>query len=419
VTENGLEQIGSIVTPFTDPLAALDWPFPQVFKGMDNTYLAARHYLYTVDSSWSLTQLTAWFSSATWWDFADFGTFVAFTNGSTRIIVDVASGTYHFATAAEFPACKCLCNLNGQLVIGNTANGNNFVEWSEIGYSYFTPGLSNVAGFAPLRSQGELWRLMPLRVVEENKERRLVIAYCSDGIFVLTPHKMPAITFGIDHATYFGITSQGAVGGDENQHLFIDEHGFLRRLTPKGIDRLGFQEFFEPMLGTDIQITYDSAEREWNICNGSVGYRLNDGGLTQIDQLVSGGVVTQGAFAGVSNAAAMTTVEFYTDSIDFGVRAGKTIEAVELSGIGLASAQVCVQWKKPDGTFQSAPWQPVNQELIAYPKTYGDTFRFGVRIVNASNVELDDEIRVRWKLSDKRAIRGMYGAAKAAAGSNQ
>ncbi len=391
-----------------------------MFKGMDKTYLAGRNYLYEVDSSWALTPTTAWFADATWWDFADFGTFVVFSNGSTNIIVDVATTTYHFATAVEFPLCKTMCNLNGQLVIGNTARGANFVEWSEIGYLEFTPGQSNVAGYRPLPTQGEVLRLLPLRVEKlgGSKEERQIVAYCSDGIFLLTPQRTPAVTYGMDRLTDFGITTQGAVGGDENQHLFIDEHGFLRRLTTKGIDRLGYQEFLTTILDTDIRIQHDSAENEWFICNEDYGFKLTENGLSQMSQIVSGGFTAQGAFIGARSTPASLSYEWITDTFDFGIRAGKTIEAVELSGVNLQAAEVCAYWQKPDGSFGVSPWFPVNQELIAYPKTYGTNLRIGVR-TSTAGAEFKDELRIRWKLTDKRAIRGMYGFAKASAGSDQ
>jgi hypothetical protein len=261
---------------------------------------------------------------------------------------------------------------------------------------------------------------MPLRVEKlgGSKEERQIVAYCSDGIFVLSPQKSPAVTFGMDRIAYYGITTQGAVGGDENQHVFVDEHGYLRRLTTKGVDRLGFQEFFLPMLDTDFRISHDSAEKEFFICNEDYGYKLTESGLTQMEQIVSGGFTAQGVFIGARNTPAISYYSLTTDTFDFGIRAGKTIEAVELSGANLQSAEVCAYWQKPDGSFGQSPWFPVNQELIAYPKTHGTNLRIGVR-TSTAGAEFEDELRIRWKLSDKRAIRGMYGFAKASAGSDQ
>lgn len=415
VTESGLEVARAPEFVLTNPLAAMAWPFPQLMPGMRKHYLGTETGLYEIDSSWALGPIRAQLYGVRHWDYVDYGPFMVFTTGQ-QIIIDAEAGV----SAAVIPNCRAMCDVNGQLMIGNTERGANWVEWSEIGYSYFTPGRSNIAGYRPLPTQGAVRQLKTLRTGDEYagryKEKRLVVAYCSDGIFMLTPYREPAPTYGLDQLAYFGITSYA--GGDDSQHLFVDEGGYLRGLSPKGIKRLDYQEFMLPLMEDGISIVHNQLEDEWTISGKTTGYRLTTSGLSQVPPIVSG-FATQGSFVAVG-APISRDIEIITDSMDLGIRANKLIETIELSGIGIQGTEVCGYWLDQNDEFQQGPWYPLSRNGIAYIRLNAMIFRIGIRAFGVSeNYQLEDEIRIRWKLIDKTNIRGMYGFAKASAGADQ
>jgi len=416
-SEFRMEGQKSLIDPFPRPLVKIDENLPQLFKGRKDTYLCARHYIYKVMPDYSLVPLTTWFYSAEHWSFADFGPYVVFNNGNLNIRVDISSGDYYFAPEDEIPNCKVLCNFRGQLFIANTDKGPNWVEWSKIGVQDFSLDGENTAGYIPMPWQGQVYALRVLTTSKNSlgMDQQTMLVYGDQGITSLYPVSSPASTYGMELLTYYGIAGKGAVGGDENVHLFVDERGYLRRITAKGIERLGYQEFFEPMLGENITISYDQNRGDFYIAGDTNCYVFSDNQLYEISQLVRTGVFTDGAFVCVKQENLSNDRLFVSNSFDLNIRTIKTITEVLLGSSG--NAEVALYWRNnKQDEFRLSSYKRVGPSGRVSPHVSGVEFRLVIRSSDP-DIQLDSGY-IRWKLTDKRAIRGMYGLAKASAESD-
>jgi len=98
------------------------------------------------------------------------------------------------------------------------------------------------------------------------------------------------------------------------------------------------------------------------------------------------------------------------DSIDFGLRAIKTLTAVEVGLDSPVACHVVVEYRydKTD-SFTVLPAVPINPEGVAYVNVSAIEFRVKVRANSFSNsAPKISYINLRWKLSDRRHIRGIY-----------
>jgi len=101
---------------------------------------------------------------------------------------------------------------------------------------------------------------------------------------------------------------------------------------------------------------------------------------------------------------------YSTDIIDFGLTGIKTVEGVDLlaSFSDKTIVEVMVAWrnnKRED--FRDTKWVRVSPEGSCSPIVSGVEFKVSVRMIPCTDVSLD-MITIRWKLVDKRHVRGLY-----------
>lgn len=405
---SGLEADSLITNPITASEGAYDWPFPQLFRFASQTYLLTRHYLYLVGSTWALTQGPAWFYSGQQWDGLDFHTFVVFVNGTMNIIVDPTTGDFRFATVAEFPTCSTACNFKGQVVVGNTAKGVNWVEWGAIGSLEFDWDRRNEAGGMPMPWNGEVFRV---RQIGSN-----VMVYGDGGIVLLKPIAEPVVGFGMKKMALYGIMSRGAVGGNNEKHLLIDEAGNLRKATTDGIQYLGYREFFAPMVGKDIVIEYNPIDDEFYISDGTVAYCYTERGLTRMRESISGGALFDGVFVGISYSLGESYRTVVSNPFDFGIRGSKAITYVWLNADTSLSTQVAIDWRTSGGgSFNRTGFRPVSPEGFVEFPIEGTEFKLVVRTPVSETTDLGGEVTIGYQVTDKRSIRGTYAPSEGSA----
>lgn len=399
--KSGLEPDNLITNPITATEGNYDWPFPQLFRFANATYLLTRHYLYTVGANWDLTQGPAWFHSGQQWDGLDLHAFVAFVNGTMNIIVDPTSGDFRFATAAEFPVCATACNFKGQTVIGNTAKGGNWVEWGAIGSLEFDWDRRNEAGGRPMPWDGDVLRVRQLGAN--------VMVYGENGIALLKPVSEPTPTFGLKRMALYGIMSRGAVGGNQDKQLFVDEIGNLRKATAEGIQYLGYREFFSAMSGNDMVIEYNPIEDEFYISDGVVSYCYTDKGLTEMREAVSGGAIFDGIFAGITQTFGKDYRTVVTNPFDFGIRGLKTITYAWLDSDSNLTTQVAIDWRMSGGgSFNRTSFRTPSPEGFVEWPVEGTEFRLALRTPVAESPDLGGSVTIGYQVTDKRSIRGTY-----------
>lgn len=98
------------------------------------------------------------------------------------------------------------------------------------------------------------------------------------------------------------------------------------------------------------------------------------------------------------------------EATDFGLRAIKTLTAVEVGLDSPVACHVVIEYRySPSGSWAALPGVPVNTEGVAYVNVSAVEFRVQARANSFTNTAPKiSYINLRWKLSDKRQIRGIY-----------
>lgn len=465
-TIEGLVSCENVQVPFS-PAPTVSFPFPQLFKGKGVTLLADKTNIYIVDESdWTKEKisLTGTITQGGMWHFVDMFDYWILLNGTTSVYksgIHMLDGSAPKMIATDSPTIQTGCYLNGRTVMGGFGSdfwadpqwqhmieewqeslspsvviepslGQNFVLWSSIGGGdvmwVFDPNLAlsgigleddptatgprifeslkrNEMGFMPMPWQGTVRVVKPLG--------NAVMVYGDDGISAIIQTSEPIPTFGQKHLLDFGVAGRGAVGGTNREHVFVDEAGYLWRigvdLVPK---RLNYHEFVQSMTIADIVISHDQGENEYYICDGSSNYILTSKGLGKTGQSVTSIVSTDGAMLGISRTSREARAWATIETIDFNLRSIKTLATVEVGLESSADCEVIVACKYAvGGDFTTLPAVAVNPEGTAYIGASGIEFRVTVRASSFSNTEPKiSYLNLRWKLSDKRLVRGIYAA---------
>ena len=396
--EAGLEPYA----PITDPLTAVstDWPFPQLFLGQDVRVLANATQIFEL-STWALGAAKLTVTESERWDFIDFGSYLILTNGLKLCIRDYAGAWTSNDSLSTMPRFSTGCNFNGQIVAGNVKStwhdcGTGSIVWSAIGSVDFTPGGSNEAGFRNLPVEGDVLRVKKLG--------KGVVAYCENGIYVLTPFNQ---TFGMDTVMEVGLLNKGAVAGSENIHVFVDKEKQVWRINKDfSLQLLGYKAYMDLMTAADVVVEHSPTQREFHISDTSYGYVLTEKGLSQCYQEVTTVAETGGVTYGVFDDQGDSEGRIVTDILDFGIRGRKTLMLVELGGYSASAISAAVDWRSDiAGSLTRSPSVPVNYSGAATIIVTASEFRVALTFTDYSDAVLD-YFNMRYKLSDKRFFRG-------------
>lgn len=411
--------------PATDPFTSYelyDWPFPQFFVGSRRSCLMTRTKVFEISGSWALTEVIDFGLHPEWatvtWHVADFYGTIIGTNGYVVFWYNPDTAVWEQKVINDaFPLFNTLLNFNGQLVIGGV-KGNwkgldeQSIAWSGIGDVTLEPNQGNVIGNRPMPFTGNVFKLLPLG--------KGYMVYGYGGIGYVYPAD---IMLGFKHLASFGIMSRDAVAGSADEHVFIDENGSMFSINAElKLTELGYEEFFSPMVSNSPIIVYDDRNKEWHVSDTEKSFLLSADGLAEVYQRISSGCFTQGGFIGSSAFEGVEYAEdayLITDTYDMRNRAQKTITAVELGGDYPNAIKVMVQFRNSTReAFRNSKEVFANQEGVAYVICSGVEFRFKVIFSDYQNINLD-YITVRYKVTDKRAIRGAYNVAQDASGSSK
>ena len=238
-----------------------------------------------------------------------------------------------------------------------------------------------------------------------------VMVYGERGVAYMNALTEPATTFGIQEVLPIGIADRGAVGGTEREQVFLDDDGNLWRATATEglptVQRLGFSEFLNAMMGKDITIAYDAQEQEYFICDGVECYTLTLTGLGETPELVTSVTFTEGGLVGVVEAGAETQFRARTDAFDAGTRRVKTLRHVFVSSPNRNTITVALQHRMDP----NAAWA-----TTAYGSLLEDgSIEFGVSAVEFRVLLLDaayagrevDTIRADVSIQEKYGVKAL------------
>lgn len=449
----------------------LQWPFPQLLRGRGVTLLADRTKLMQVTesgSSWQLSDITIYqtddmdstftLTAGDAWHFADAGQFWLLTNGHDVVWRGKEAGFFGLSDRAfgtSYVRVHSVAAHRGRLLLGGflpgytwrsllrdvrdelAANpfgispdedlGENFVFWSSIGggdalmllqprlalyglaqddqlngfsrplmMEYFERG---DMGWMPMPWQGAVRRLLPLG--------RAVVVYGDDGAAALVTVSEPVATYALVELLSRGVY---AAGGSVAGHVVLDDSGELWFIDPSlKVTRLGYKEYGVNLLDDEVLISYSPVDDgSWWLSNGVYTYVWRNGGLTQVDQIVTSAAFADGGTVGFGDYPSSPIAVVETDTFDMGLPGIKSLQWI---GVGMADeAEVAVSYRySRDGSWKTTGWKKAGPEGLVHFPVSGIEFRVHVRTQQAASFALD-ELYVRWTYDDKRFVRGMYAS---------
>lgn len=400
------------------------YPFPQLWLGQDKFWLN-KDLVQTLDGDFWIKN-SASCSPGFSWHVADFGAFQVFANGTDVLVYTMDQGFQYFVEYQSEPVLfGTCCNFNGQLFVGNIIPfdgyygfkgtwadaGADYVGWSKIGNVDMRLDKSNVAGHRPMVLGGVVQRVLQLGDT--------VIAYNSNGVQQYYPVSEHVVGFGMKPLAMPGCASRSAVGGNKTEHLMVDVTGQLWYLKNEQAPQLlGYEEFFRPMLGKDIVVTYCEAWKAFDITDGEIAYRLNSNGLSRHWQAITSQFTTLGDVIGTYHEVDSAGFELVTDVLDFGFRGQKTLTSIEVGGSFSGHVFASVDWRSHNEKyFRSTPWKLVSPQGMARIQVTADEFRVKLQSASKTSVEID-YIAVKYQITDRRNIRGSANVDSANTGAN-
>ena len=418
VYPDGITPFDEVQDPFNAQVST-SWPFPQMFKGKDgNMWLLDQTTINKVTTStnpWTTAAQTTYDfatpastkaivgTGTSIWHYADMGrsqmwfngveTIIYFPDYNAKYLVDdtvgVKTGCYHrgrvvmgdlnsFFTSTWQTYLTDLAeeNLDDEYTMTNYGNqvwfsepGGGDVLWPfslalakqgrvDDGFHNDTADSSihknfpmmmenwkrNGGGIITMEWAGDVLCTLPLG--------KFCMVYGDKGISALYPAQG---TYGMETVMHTGIAGRGAVAGDDQQHVFPDEDGYLWTIDAQlKTQKLDYHEFFDStFIANNPVITYDPTDGEFFIARLAEGYLLTRSGLSRvyqsptaiIHQPTTGLSATKpyGVFAD-NNLGQDALIK--TDLFDFGATGMKTIKAIELgSRIGDNGASVTMSYR--------------------------------------------------------------------------
>ena len=136
------------------------------------------------------------------------------------------------------------------------------------------------AGFMPVSWNGAILEIKPIG--------NDILVYGNNGISAMQWYNDPAPTYGEKVLSSIGIANPGAMGGDDQVQVFVDKKGVAWRVTAdRKIERLGYEEWLQPMVEEGIYISYNPDLKDFYISNSSKSYLLSPFGLSEITQKIT------------------------------------------------------------------------------------------------------------------------------------
>ena len=269
----------------------------------------------------------------------------------------------------------------------------------------------NEQGFAPMEFKEDIYAVRPLG--------DFIIVYGEQGIQAMRPVTSPSPTMQMIPIKSPGLECRGAVAGDNDRHIYLDQSGTLQMITSDlKVTTLGYKDYLYSLLGGTVIISH-SAEYDYDnfgkfyISNSTSGFQLTKNGLSQTKQYVKSAVFYNSATVGFdTNACVIVNAEgsILIEEFDFELSGIKTIEWVRLGYLSLATdVQIAIDYRysmKHSDTWTTSSYRNVNTEGVAYFPITGVEFRLRVKIADYTKLELS-YVEFGIKHSDQRYKRSI------------
>jgi hypothetical protein len=252
-----------------------------------------------------------------------------------------------------------------------------------------------------------------------------VMVYGNGGRAALVPYSTQLATgFGLKPLAGPGISKGFHMAGDEHLHGFIDTNNEFWVVDANlEFQKLGYKEFIDDMQAENdveaadlpIIVSYNRYDKRFHISGVSSACILTEFGLYSCHQSSTGiGRYRGSVLSGFQKDLGDYEGRISVDKIDFNVRGLKTLDVLEFgadykpSGSYIPYGGVDFKYTHSDA-FRSSDWIRLNNEGIVHPIVTANDFRVKFKVDDYRDGDPKlDSIKLRWKLVDKRAVRGPY-----------
>jgi hypothetical protein len=407
----------------TDPIPVTidmyyDWPFPQFLSGdafnilvirdtvnqQDSVYSVSADHL-TVTHIFDVDELT--FGKGSLMEYADFGEYAIMVNGVIIISWDVTLNAWITSLATTtIPLMSTICNFKGQAIGGNVPAGSwydcdeTFYIWSKIGSMDFVLDENNEAGY----------RRCPYGGVVLNVRRLgdFVVGYSSKGVVLMAAVNEPVATFGFREMSPVGLINKGALNGNLDRQIYVGEDYVLREVTKDGVKELGYQYYLQQLTGEDIIISYDPAKNDFYIGNSTHTFLLSATGMTEVLQHPSAVWRSNRMSYMMPDAVDGRIPTITSEPIDMAYAGQKTVATIETDAMVVDEAKAGVDTTYNNILWQLATYKDMNNQGVAAIMVSGNAFRVSLTFDSIYNNTRISYIKVRFKMTDLRGMRGVY-----------
>lgn len=416
--EVGLEAYDELTNPLPSTLDLhYNWPFPQFIKGEGYNLLIVRDAINAVDEIYEISndhatatlvmdvQELLW-GQGTIMEVADFGNYALLVNGVVIVFRNVAAGSWNISNSlATIPLMRTICNLNGQAVGGCVTSDwydcdETYYVWSKIGSADFTPEQDNEAGYRRDLFGGEVLHTKVLG--------NRAVGYSTKGISFITPVNEPATTMGFAAVYDVGPVNRGAVGGNLIRHIYVGSDYRLREVTAEGVKRLGYRNYMSQLAGEDIIISYNELTGDFYIGNSDKTYLFANNKLSEITQHPSAVWTQNGSAYLLPDTVDDTYPMIATVPFDIGYKGLKTITVIESNAFSVSGPEAGVDYSYDLESWGTGTYKPVNKVGVASVNTTAAIFKFKLRFEELLDSFTLNYLKVRYKMSDLRSIRGVH-----------
>lgn len=390
------------------------WPFPQFITGEKCNFLVVRDttnqeddvYLISADHStvtyiFSVDELT--FGLASLMEVADFGRYIVMVDG-VAMIRGIPGAFVASKSIPTVPLMTTICNLKGQAIGGGVKStwydcDETFYIWSNIGYFDFVPDEGNEAGYRRDPYGGIVYHTRRLG--------DLAVGYSSKGIVFMIPSSDPTATIGFREVCNIGLINQGAMNGDMKRQIFVGSDYIVREVTSEGVKDLGYQKHIKSLAGEDIIVSYDPSLRDFYIGNSTKTFLLSPYGMTIVRQHPSAVWNSNNESYMIPETVDDESHFICTEPFDMGYRGQKTVCSIETDAHVVTAPEAGIDYDTPF-SWVSGIYKPINREGIGAITVSGNEFRFRLRFGSVDDDVKIGYIKVRYKMTDLRGIRGVY-----------
>lgn len=251
-----------------------------------------------------------------------------------------------------------------------------------------------------------------------------VILYGTNGVSALIHTAAPIPTYGERVLSRVGIADRGAVGGADNNHVFIDSDGKAWMLNADlQLSELGYEEYLQSLVGEPITVCYNFRENEYRISGRDAAsldspktplpFVLTSSGMARSPEVVTTGMWLDGEFAGLAEASEVEIEALIESGVfDLGTSLLKHLRRMEFSYLGGGTLSAALKYRTDHSlSFVQTDWVTVSKTGICNIPVSCVQFAFLFKVSDYAQVQKLDKVSITYDLVGRVKASNVFSAA--------